>query len=239
VTVLPTPDGGIQPQALVDAKGALHLLYFKGPPGEGDLFYVRREAGREHFSPPLRVNSQAGSAIAIGSIRGGQIALSKNGRVHVAWNGSGKAAVSGIGVPMLYARLNDAGTAFEDQRSLMHHTKYLDGGGSVAADDAGNVYVAWHALQRGRPAGEGNRQVWLARSADEGKTFTEEAPANPSPTGTCACCGLKAFTDHNGTLYLLYRSAKEEVQRHIYLLVSTDRGKSFQEALVHRWQVPG
>src|SRR5437867_12830795 len=46
VSVVKTPGGGIQPQAVVDAKGAPHLIYFKGEPGAGDLFYVRREAGK-------------------------------------------------------------------------------------------------------------------------------------------------------------------------------------------------
>ncbi|MGH9578776.1 MAG: hypothetical protein ACRD3R_15160, partial [Terriglobales bacterium] len=39
------PDGGIQPQALVDERGAVHLIYFKGEPGAGDVYYVRRAAG--------------------------------------------------------------------------------------------------------------------------------------------------------------------------------------------------
>jgi hypothetical protein len=238
VTLLPTPNGGIQPQAQVDVRGSLHLIYFKGRPGEGDLFYVRREAGQERFSDPIRVNSRPSTAIAIGTIRGGQMALGKGGRVHVAWNGSGKTELPGRGVSMLYARLNEAGTAFEEQRDLIHHTLWLDGGGSVAADDAGNVYVAWHALKKGDPAGEGNRRVWVARSTDDGKTFTTEAPASTEPTGACGCCGMKAFADHKGTLHLLYRSAAESVNRHIYLLTSTDKGRSFQGTLVHRWKVP-
>src|SRR5436305_71483 len=89
VSVLKTPDRGIQPQALIDGKGVLHLLYFQGEAKAGNLIYVRREGDK--FSAPLRVNSQEGSAIAIGTIRGGHLALGKNGRVHVAWNGSGQA----------------------------------------------------------------------------------------------------------------------------------------------------
>jgi hypothetical protein len=238
VTVLDTPNGGIQPQAVVDARGTLHLIYFKGEEGAGDLFYVRREAGKERFSEPIRVNSQLGSAVAIGSIRGGQIALGKAGRIHVAWNGSGKVKVAG-GSPMLYARLNDAGTAFEEQRNLMQGTSILDGGGTVAADDAGNVYVAWHALKTGGERGEDHRQVWVARSADEGKTFSKEAPAWAEPTGACGCCSLHAFADGKGTVYLLYRSASAGVNRDMYLLTSTDKGKSFQGALIHKWKVPG
>src|SRR5438034_5229778 len=162
VTVLKAPDHGIQPQAVMDAKGVLRLLYFKGEAGNGDLFYVRREPGKHGFSEPLRVNSQPQSAIAIGTIRGGQIALGKNGRVHVAWNGSGKALPNGPdhSSPMLYARMNDAGTAFEPQRNLMQFTSVLDGGGSVAADDAGNVYVAWHGRTPDAIRGETGRPGW-------------------------------------------------------------------------------
>jgi hypothetical protein len=238
VTLLKTPNGGIQPQA-ISAAGTLHLIYFKGDPAGGDLFYVRRAAGEKRSSEPIRVNSQPGSAIAVGTIRGGQIALGKGGRVHVAWNGSDKARPRSKGKytsPMLYARLNDAGTAFEEQRNLMQATTTLDGGGTVAADSEGNVYIAWHGIKLGDETGEINRKVWLARSTDEGKTFTEEAVINPQPTGVCACCSMRAFADSKGSLYVLYRSAGES--RDIHLLTSKDRGKSFQGVLVHAWDTP-
>jgi hypothetical protein len=234
VTVVETPGGGIQPQAVVDPRGALHLIYFRGDAGAGDLYYIRRDAGAGRFSDPIRVNSEPGSAIAVGTVRGGQIALGRAGRVHVAWNGSGRTKASS---GMFYARLNEAGTAFEEQRDLMEGTTGLDGGGSVAADSAGNVYVAWHALKAG-DRGEGNRRVWVVRSADDGQTFSKEAPAWAEPTGACGCCGLRAFADSTGSVYLLYRSATARVNRDMYLLVSKDHGASFQGALLHKWKTP-
>src|SRR5688572_18639726 len=66
VNVLRTPNHGIQPQAVVDGKGVLHLIYFKGDAGKGDLFYVRRQPGTGSYSEPLQVNSERGSAIATG-----------------------------------------------------------------------------------------------------------------------------------------------------------------------------
>jgi len=161
VVLLKTPHGGLQPQAVMDGKGVMHLIYFKGEPSAGDLFYVRREPGQERFTDPIRVNSQPGSAIAVGTIRGGQLALGNDGRAHVAWNGSGKALPKNKAnrTPMLYTRLNDTGSGFEPQRNLMLMTDVLDGGGTVAADATGNVYVAWHGLGLGSPRGEGNRRV--------------------------------------------------------------------------------
>src|SRR5262250_2920354 len=67
VDLFRAPNGGLQPQAVADASGALHLVYFAGEPSAGDVFYVRREGGKKDFSSPIRVNSQPGSAIATGA----------------------------------------------------------------------------------------------------------------------------------------------------------------------------
>src|SRR5437868_3517471 len=50
------PEGGIQPQAALDDRGALHVVYFSGDPAGGNLFYLRGTGA------PVRVNSQPGSA---------------------------------------------------------------------------------------------------------------------------------------------------------------------------------
>ncbi|HJZ95654.1 MAG TPA: hypothetical protein VKE70_04065, partial [Candidatus Solibacter sp.] len=153
------PDSGIQPQAAPDHNGILHLVYYKGDAHHGDLFYARSKNGGATFSPAVRVN-RGGSAIAAGTIRGAQLALGKGGRVHVAWNGSTNAGPlnpdSGKpGAPMLYTRLNDSGDAFEPERNLMHRSFGLDGGGSIAADKDGNVYVTWHGIGDSEAKGTG------------------------------------------------------------------------------------
>jgi hypothetical protein len=52
VTIERVPDGGIQPQVAVDTKGVVHMLYYKGDPGHGDIFYVRSRDGGVTRSPP-------------------------------------------------------------------------------------------------------------------------------------------------------------------------------------------
>ena len=235
VDLIRTPDDGIQPQAVVDDSGTLHLIYLKGDPGGSDIFYVRRRPGQSAFSAPIRVNSQPGSAVAIGTVRGAHLAVGKQGRVHVAWMDLKNAEPKGPPKDaMLYARSNLQGTAFEPQRNVLQFAAGVDGGASVAADRSGNVYVVWHAGD-----GEPNRRVWVARSRDDGKTFARETAAYDEPTGACACCGMRAFADRKGDVYVLYRSAKESVNRDIYMLLSASGGQSFKGVDLHPWKVNG
>jgi hypothetical protein len=237
VVLLRTPNGGIQPRSVVDGKGVVHLIYFKGEAKGGDVFYVRRQPGSETFSEPIQVNSRPRTAIATGTIRGAQLALGRNGRVHVAWNGNQNSAETHEGAPLWYARLDDAGSAFEPQRDLINYAGRLDGGGTVAADGQGNVYVLWHGAEADKAAGEENRAVFLARSSDDGRTFAREKRANPTPTGACACCGMRAFVDTAGNLFGLYRMATAMTNRDEALLVSRDHGGSFELINTHPWKL--
>src|SRR5215831_6943500 len=139
VLLVRVPGNGIQPEAVVDGTGIMHVLYFAGEPRAGDLFYVRSKDYGQTFSTPIRVNSQPGSAIATGTIRGGQIAIGRGGRVHVTWNGSETAKPEGVRnpadgqptAPFLYTRSNAEGTQFEPQRNLTTRGYFIDGGGSI------------------------------------------------------------------------------------------------------------
>ena len=212
VRTLRVPNGGIQPLIARGKEGELLLVYYSGKPGSGDLYLLRSRDDGDTFGKPLRINQQEGSAVATGNIRGAQIAVGKNGRIHVAWNGSSRAKPRGLAnpeapedspyrlsAPMLYTRLRDDGSGFEPERNLMRKTFALDGGGSVAADARGKVYVLWHGASPDGKRGEGGRAVWIARSTDDGKTFSTESRANSEPTGACGCCGLRCFVADGDT----------------------------------------
>jgi len=237
VTLLRVPDGGIQPQVAVDDAGVVHLIYFKGDAKAGDIHYVKSTDDGATWSKAIRVNSEPAAAIAMGNIRGAHLAIGKGNRPHVAWMGSGKMAPNGDHkkMPMLYARLADAGDAFEPQRNVIQHAYGLDGGGSVTADAKGNVYIAWHAGDPSNPdAGEAGRRIWLTASTDDGKTFSRERPIDDK-LGVCACCGMKIMADAHG-LFVLYRAARKEVNRDMILLASDDGGETFRGNGVDKWE---
>ena len=237
VTLLRTPHGGIQPQTVLDSRGVLHLIYYKGAAAKGDLYYVSRKPGQQEFSEPIQVNSTAESAIAAGTIRGAQLAVGGKGRVHVAWNGHPPANGNHMEAPMFYTRLNDEGKGFEPERDLITRARGLDGGGSVAADDRGNVYVFWHAPKPGSTDGESSRAVFVARSSDEGKSFAPETLAISKPTGACGCCGMKGFVDSAGTVFALYRAATAMTNRDETLLMSRHQGANFEIVYSHGWKL--
>ncbi len=235
VLLLRTPDRGIQLQAVMD-NGVLHLIYFKGDPGHGDVFYVQSKDEGKSFSKPLRINSHAGSVIAAGNVRGAHLAVGPGGRVHVAWMGSSMAEPKAPGgaSPMLYTRLNDAGNAFEPERNVIKAAVGLDGGGSLAVHGK-RVAVAWHAPTPGTK-GEENRRVWLAMSADEGKTFDEESPISPAGAGACGCCGMRIVFSAAGEPLALFRGAREVVHRPMYLLAGDSGLGSLRAFKLQEWE---
>jgi hypothetical protein len=221
VTVVRLPGGGMQPQALEDAQGTVHVVYLSGDPAASDVSYLTRAAGAGEWSKPLAVNSQAKSAIAMGTVRGAHLALGRGGRVHVAWLGSASAQPrpADNSMPMLYAQLAPGGT-FTPQRCLVEKASGLDGGGSIAADASGQVHVTWHAMAGASE--EAGRRVFIPTSTDDGATFSAEQPAQDDPTGACGCCGL-AIAAADGRVAILYRAAAENRQRDAILLTTSDR----------------
>lgn len=245
VSVARVPDGGLQPQVVAPGE-VVHLIYFKGDPKAGDVFYVRSRDEGTTWSSPLRVNSGRSSAVAMGTIRGPMLSVGRNGRVFVVWNGSDKAmprnpaapaSVQKYGAsPLLFSRLDDAGDAFEPQRNLMTSTFNLDGGASVASDEEGRVYVAWHAGDS-EEQDETGRRVFLSTSTDDGVTFSPEKSVWNTPTGACGCCRVGIEAQNGGRVSILYRSATEMVHRDSYFLQSADGGKSFRGQKVNEWNI--
>lgn len=234
VRVEAVPEGGVQPQVAVDAAGTAHLVYLKGEPKGCDVRYARRAKGARDWSAPISVNSEAGSAVAMGTIRSAQLAPGQGGTLHVVWNGAMRPG-GGHVAPLYYTRLEPGQGTFAPQRNLLGDTGALDGGASVAANVQGGVFVFWHGKRHGDGGDETARVVFALKSADNGATFGSPTVANAASPGVCACCSLKAIAAPDGGLFTLYRAARTTAQRDMTLLASTDGGATFRHETLHPW----
>lgn len=236
VSIDAVPGGGIQPQVAPGPDGTIHCIAFLGDPKGGDVIHAVR-APNGSWSEPQRVNSQPGSVIAIGTVRGAHLAVDGSGRPHVSWMGSKQAEPKAPGghTPFLYSRLGDDGT-FEPQRNLIMRAHGLDGGGTVAADDRGRISALWHA--EGDGPGEDRRQVVLRVSADGGATFGPEQPLTRARSGACACCGMRALGLADGSLVTAWRgAAKDGAERGLWLAISAEPGGKTRAAEFAPWTI--
>lgn len=218
VRVESVPEGGIQPQVLVDAKNSVHLVYLKGDPKASDIRYTHRPVTSPTWAEPVTVNSIVGSAVAMGTIRGAQLALGREGSVQVVWNGvAAKLNDKQQRSPLYHARKPAGAVSFEKQRDWLGDTVALDGGASVAANAEGRVCLVWHA-SKAFGLREGARFVFVRESSDDGATFSEPRELNRAQPGVCPCCSLKAHLDSRGTLHVIYRAAMKPDERGMALI---------------------
>jgi len=232
------PEGSMQPQLVADRSGSVHAVWLSGSPSASDVQYARLNPdGSSLASAPIRVNSQPGSAIGIGTIRGPQLAFDAAGTAHVVWNGSGTAQPRPAkSSPLLYTRRPAGADGFEAQRNLIQSTTDLDGGGSIAVDSQSRVHVFWHAGDGKETTREDRRRVFAVTSTDGGKHFESERPIDAGDgTGVCGCCGLRAGTDSKGRVFVAYRGARELMHRGTYVLESDASGTRFQGRLLQDW----
>ena len=240
VTVMKTPNAGYRPQVVRDGEGAIHMVYSRmDEDARGDLFYIRRESGQEGFSTPIKVNSTPNCAAAF------HMAIGKGGRAHVFIRANArylarfiKRKLKFIDLKyMLYCRMNDEGTAFEEERNLAGETFGFEGGGLLLPDGKGTIYAFWHGLTEIGP--ERTRQIFMATSEDEGKHFTQGVAIQKDADGTCACCPLGGTRDEKGDFYISYRNSEANFTKDSHLLISSDQGKSFTETLLDPWEKAG
>lgn len=216
-----TPGNGQVPDAEIDSAGTIHLAYVSG----SDAYYAKSTDGGKSFSPPLRINSEQGSVHPPNMYRGPDLAIGKQGRVHVIWYVNSyqrKLPKEQWGV--FYSYLDPSQSAFVEGRNLNH--KPSDNY-SLAADDAGNVAVVWMA-----------GKLFVSSSADNGTTFGK--PETVSLADPCECCGSRAFFSRDGALYIAYRE-KANNMRDMHLLRRAPGQPAFttQKISSTPWQVNG
>jgi hypothetical protein len=193
VRVVEIPGGGGVPDAETGADGTIHLVWVKAD----DVWYAKSTDDGRTFSEPLRVNSESGTAHPPNMFRGPDVAVGRNGMVHVIWYNNAfqrKRPKDEWGVS--YARLEAKASAFTPTRNLNH---LPSDGYSLAADEGGKVAVIYMA-----------GKVNLLTSQDDGETFA--APREIDAADPCECCASRATFGASGSLLAFYRDKAKNVR---------------------------
>ena len=174
--------------------------------------------------------------------------LSNDGTIHVAWlNGPSKLNEEGNLVKdrdrprtLEYTQSTDGGKTFETTKSLMDNPCPCCNVQVAAGDD--NVYVSWRAQF---PNGEDKpaiRDMVIASSTDNGKTFSDPVRISEDnfEFDGCVHVGAPMEIDSKGNLHTVWYTGKEGAPG-MYYSTSTDNGKTFSEpikVLVSDWIPP-
>ena len=236
ITLMRIPEGGRMPHAAVDSDGTIHLMYFRGAMTGGDLLYVRRPPTATEWSMPVRINSEPRTAIGMGPMDGGDMALDvrqtdggRLHRLHVVWFRNDP-------LRFVYTRSTEDGPGFEPQRVLLERgDEILEARPSVTTDGHGQVFVAWHGGTVEK-ADDAHRAVFLMTSHDGGDSFEPPVVISRQSEGACGCCSLETFAADD-TVWVSYRAAGENVRRGQHLLRSTQTGPAFVDQLIQPWPI--
>jgi len=167
VNVSNTPGASVEPQIAIDGKGKIYVVWQENVGGKNrEIFLSSSTDGGKSFSTAVNVSNdptQSGRhKIGFGEQvldESFGIAVDKEGNVLIVWTDLDKEA-------LLFSRSTDGGKTFSAPLELPKG-KTLPRLPDVAADNAGNIYVAW--ANGGGESGD----ISLIKSPDGGKTWSD------------------------------------------------------------------
>lgn len=185
------------------------------------------------WSEPKRINKHAGTCLDDDNTMEGAVpAVGPEGQIYVAWAGP-----NGI----VFNRSEDEGETWLEEEILIDE---MPGGwrlsipGLMRANgfpivkcdlsggpNHGTIYVNWSDQRNG----EDNTDIWLAKSTDQGNTWSAPIRVNDDESGRHQFFCWMDIDQTNGDLYTVFydRRAYSDNQTDVYLARSTNGGESF------------
>ena len=205
----------------------------KDPADESHIYFARSDDQGQTWSEALRLNERPGDCLDDdGTTEGAVPAVGPEGQVYVAW---------ALDEQIFFDRSRDSGRTW-----LATDRKVADQPGGwtydiprisrcnglpVTACDLsdgphrGTVYVNWTDQRHG----EDDTDVWLAKSTDEGDTWSEPIRINDDSSGHHQFLSWLTVDQTTGYLYCVFydRRTYDSDSTDVYLAYSRDGGESF------------
>src|SRR6266566_2536555 len=206
VNVIHVPGGFKVVKAQLGADGAIHLLL----DAEDGPRYVKSMDACVTFSAPMTIVDAASQKPGL-KFQGEDLAIGKDGRVHVAMsNNAWKLKLPEEEWGFYYASLASGANAFSPVRNL---NRKPSEGFSLTADERGNVTACFLS-----------GKLFTMVSHDNGQSFGEYAEPNPA-WDPCDCCTTAAAYGVDSKLAVLYREETDN-ERDMFVVLWDERGKN-------------
>lgn len=237
-----------EPATGVAPDGSFYVAWVNHEPNNrADVMIGRYEPGKTPASA-VRVNPQAGIATAW---RGDppSVAVGKNGSVYVVW--TARVEANGKKGTDLYLSVSsDLGRTFATPVKINNdNVPAAHGMHSLHVADDARVYVSWldeRNVVAPKPSTkaeghhmESNRELFIADSADGGRTFS---PNRKIAGDACPCCKTALAVAKDGTVYVSWRHVLPGNYRHIAVAASSDTGATFSKPVIvsdDKWVLHG
>lgn len=200
------------PSLAVDRNGAIYFAWQDYRRNQADIYFAKSVDGGKTVTRNLRVNDDVG--------RAGQLypslAVDARGTLYLAWHDFRKGNQD-----IYFSRSADGGQTFS--RNIRVNDDPETAGQfnpSLAVDDEGAVYVAWHDLRAGQA------DIYFAASRDGGATFSPNRRLNDD-RGEAYQFHPSLGAGKNGAVAAAWEDYRNG-QADIYLTYSADGGRTFR-----------
>jgi len=221
--------------------------------GKADVMFAQCSSRGELQGKAIRVNPQPGVATAW---RGDPptIVVAPDQTIFISWTAKVESE-TGHATDIYLSSSRDQGHTFSEPVRVNDDKKpAVHGMHSLAVAKDGHIYVAWlderniaplpavdTKMKQGTSGHhmESNREVFIASSADNGRTFS---PNKRVAENVCPCCKTALATAPDGRVYLSWRQVLPGNFRHIAVASSTDQGRTFTEPKIvsdDQWMLAG
>lgn len=214
---------GRQPQLAVTA-GGVFVAYAR----DGDVYFARSADRGETFGPPVEVASPRN--MPVGMRRGPRIAAADDAIVITAISAEQGAGKDGDVVGW---RSSDRGATWAALDAPLNRVPGAarEGLHAMAAGPTGQMFCAWLDLRSASADGSGGTEIWGARSADHGRTWSRDFLIYRSPEkSVCQCCHPSVAYGPDGTTVAVMFRNELSGNRDMFVVHSDDGGETFGAA---------
>jgi hypothetical protein len=193
---------------------------------KGNIRFARSLDGGKSFQPAIDLNSGASQPPVGRAFE--SIAVDSKGRIFVAWLDERNRTAQDRGAEIWMTVSEDNGRTFSKDRKILSDACECCRI-ALATDSGGRLFLSYRLVP---PSGPMFRDIAVARSMDNGKTFQSQVVSRDGwELAGCPIAGASMAVDDTGRLHVVWFTQTGDTPS-LYIASSTDHGTSFSKPAI-------